>query len=328
MCNVINTHLLIFAMIYKNVMRKLLYFFSVCFLLTNCNDGDIITVDIDFEDTFNYCGELVFYKTKDDPSESLTLKLDTTIEDLIELDDDNMLVNTSESFELSSSSNSFNYRSYGSNLPSLYFCEAITPNIPIISDSESETGTVIVTTVLTEDDNDDIPTEIEDKNLDDDDDPSTNPTDTDSDGIPDYLDDDDDGDNVPTKSEDHNYSTTTGFTDALDTDDDGIPNYLDTDDDGDGVLTRDEENDTPDQNPTNDIYDNNVGADYLNSQYSEVVTATAFRVHTIKQTFKITTEVNGFSFPNLTQTNLNFGTLTLNSSEPCPCERTLTPEFN
>lgn len=313
-------------------MRKLLLFLSVCFLLTNCNDGDIITVDIDFEDTFEYCEVeevIVFYKTKDDPSESLTLQLNITIDDLIELGIDNMLVSTEETFALSSSSNAFNYRSYNSTLPSSYFCEAITPNISIMSDSESETGTVTVKTILTEDDNDGIPAEIEDENLDEDDDPSTNPTDTDGDGIPDYLDDDDDGDNVPTSKENPNYSTSTGFDSAQDTDEDGTPDYLDTDDDGDGVLTRDEENESVDENPTNDITDNSIGADYKNDQVSTQVPATAYRVHSIKQTFTITAEVEDFELTGLiSQDYYDFGTLTLDSQDPCPCTRTLTPVFN
>ncbi len=309
-------------------MRKLLYFLSVCFLLTSCNDGDIITVDIDFDDddTFEYCGELVFYKTKSDPSESLSLQLNATIEDFIELDNDNMLVNAQETFSVDGSSNTFFYRTYSATLPSSYFCEEITPNITITNNSESTTGEVTVTTVLTEDDDDGIPAEIEDENLDGDDDPSTNPTDYDGDGIPDYLDDDDDGDNVPTTTENPNYSTTTGLADAQDTDDDGIPDYLDTDDDDDGVLTRDEENETVDQNPTNDITDNSDegGVDYLNDQVSETVTATAYRVHTIEQTFTLTVGITNFELPPLTQSEYDFGTLSPKPSN----SRTLTPEFN
>lgn len=305
-------------------MRKLFYFLSVCFLLTGCNDGDIITVDIDFEDTFDYCGELVFYKTKSDPSESLSLQLNATIEDFIELNNDNMLVNPSESFTINGSSNTFFYRTYNTTLPSSYFCQEITPNITITNNSESTTGTVTVTTILTEDDNDGIPAEIEDDNLDEDDDPSTNPKDTDGDGIPDYLDDDDDGDNVPTATENPNYSISSGFADAQDTDGDTTPDYLDTDDDGDGVLTRDEENESVDQNPTNDITDNIIGADYLNDQISETVIATAYRAHTIKQTFTITVDITDFNLPPLTQDDYEFGTLS-----PAPSQtRTITPEFN
>ncbi len=305
-------------------MRNLFSILIVCFLFTNCNDGDIITVEIDFEDTFSYCedsSELVFYKTENDPSESLSIKLNDTIGSLIELDDDNLLVNSFATFELSSSANSFHYRTYNEMLPTPYFCEAVTPDITITNNSESTTGTVTVETVLTEDDNDGIPAELEDingnGNLEDDD--------TDEDGIPNYLDDDDDGDNVETLKENPNYSASNGLTEAQDFDGDGRPDYLDTDDDGDGVLTRDEENElTQDQNPTNDITDHDIDADYLNDQVSETLSATAFREHTIEQIFTITVVVSGFSFPNLNQDEVDFGTL-----DPAPTsERTLTPDFN
>jgi len=205
-------------------------------------------------------------------------------------------------------------------LPTSYFCEAITPNVNIITDSESTSGTVTVSTVLTEDDQDGIPAELEDINgngdLEDDD--------SDNDGLPNYLDDDDDGDNVKTSAEKPNYSASNGLTEAQDFDLDGVPDYLDTDDDGDGVLTRNEENETQDQNPTNDITDNTIGPDYLNDQISTEIPATAYRIHTIKQTFTVSAEVLGFSFPNLNQDVLDFGTLS-----PSPTsQRTLTPDFN
>lgn len=328
MSNVLNTYLLIFVSTYKNTMRKLLFIFCIPALLINCNDGDIITIDLDFDDTFEFCEvndeSVLFYKTRSDPSESLSIKLGTSIEDLIELDDDNQLVSSEESFTINGSTNTFYYRTYSETLPTSYFCEAITPNVNIISNSESASGRVTVTTLLTEDDNDTIPAELEDLNengdLEDDD--------SDNDGIPNYLDDDDDGDNVPTRSENPNYSASSGLTEAQDFDLDGTPDYLDTDDDGDDVLTRDEENDTQDQDPTNDITDNTIGPDYLNDQVSTTVTATALREHTIKQTYTITAFVSDFSFPNLNQDALDFGTLTIDSQEPCPCERTITPDIN
>ena len=58
-------------------MRKL--FFILLSLLVvgfySCDDGDVITVELDFDETFQACGEsdLVFYKTKEDPSESLSI---------------------------------------------------------------------------------------------------------------------------------------------------------------------------------------------------------------------------------------------------------------
>ena len=302
-------------------MRNLISILIVCFLFTNCNDGDIITVDLDFEDTFSYCGELVLYKTKADPAESLSLKLTspfTTIDDLIDVDPDGTLQTP---FTINGSSNVFNYRSYNTS-PNDVFCNDIPVNVIITNDSQSDSGSVIINTLLTEDDNDGIPAELEDLNengdLEDDD--------TDGDGIPNYLDDDDDGDNVKTASENTNYSASNGLTEAQNTDSaiDDIPDYLDSDDDGDGILTRNEENETQDPNPTNDITDNTIGPDYLNDQITSEILATAYRLHTIKQTFTITAVVSGFSFPNLNQDEVDFGTL-----DPAPTsERTLTPDFN
>ncbi len=326
MCNVINTHLLIFAMIYKNAMRKLIYILSFCFLLTNCNDGDIITFELGFEDVeeFSECGELVFYKIKEDPFESLSLKLTSpidNIEDLLEVNDNDSLVT---SYSIDGSSNTFNYRSYGeehsSTLAEELFCEDVPPSVTITNDSESEDGDVEVTTVLTEDDNDGIPAELEDLNnngdLEDDD--------TDQDGLPNYLDDDDDGDNVPTESENPNYSVENGLNEAQDYDDDGTPDYLDTDDDDDGVLTIDEEYDSQDQDPRNDIYDNTVDADYLNPDVNFAVPATAYRQHSILQTYTITVVVTDFELPPLTQSYFDFGTLSPSETQ----NRYVTPDFN
>ena len=303
-------------------MKKYLVLFFLVLIVSNCNDGDIITFELDFEDTFNYCTEfddLVFYKTKSDPGESLSLQLSspsTTIEDLLEVDSDGTLTTN---FSLNGSTNVFNYRTYGSD-PSNVFCNLIPTNIDIISDSQSDDGSVEITTIMTEDDNDDIPAELEDLNgngnLDDDD--------TDGDGLPNYLDEDDDGDNVKTSSENPNYSATNGLTEAQDSDLDGIPDYLDDDDDNDGVLTIDEESDTQDQNPLNDVTDNSFGADYLNDQVSTVVPATAYREHTINQTYEITVTVSDFNFEVLQQDVLDFGTL---SGAPST-SRTVTPEFN
>ena len=48
-------------------MRKLFFvFLCLCLMpVQSCDDGDIITVELDFEDTFESCGEanLVLFKT-------------------------------------------------------------------------------------------------------------------------------------------------------------------------------------------------------------------------------------------------------------------------
>lgn len=311
-------------------MRKSLYIFFLGLLVTACNDGDIITVNFDFEDELQHCGELVFYKSKDEPAESLSLKVTGyTFEEIIETNTVTAnpllvtLVNPSIPEIFINTSNTFNYRTYSS-LPTSPFCNDVPPaDLNITRDSAATSGSAFITTTLTEDDNDGIPAEDEDDNLDGDDDPATNPTDTDGDGLPNYLDADDDGDNVLTKNEDDNDDEDNNpFTNPRDTDGDGIPDHLDTDDDNDGVLTRNEENISQDQNPTNDVTTIGAGADFLNPLVSTNVPATAYRAHVIKQVFEVRIDLNNVQLPNITQQILYFGTETVNT------DRTVTPNFN
>ena len=232
-------------------MRKLLFLFSLLFVLSSCDDGDIITVELDFDDTFTTCGELVFYKVKDDPSESLSLQItspSTTLEDLLEIDDDGELLSTVETFTINGTSNQFHYRTYNQT-PTDFFCNDVQPSeIIITNDDESTSGTATVMMALTEDDNDGIAAALEDLNGNGD----LTDDDTDGDGLPNYIDEDDDGDNVLTRLElddDDLDGDDNPLTNPLDTDADGTPDYLDTDDDNDGVNTIDEENDTQDEKP-------------------------------------------------------------------------------
>lgn len=308
-------------------MRTLLSVLALSFLFYSCDDGEIITTELTFGNTFEACGNLVFYKTKTDPAESLSLLVKNPVLSLsdfyvttprtdnpylVDLVDEQLVVNIT-------GNNSLNYRSYAS-IPENLFCNDIPPaNIEVTQDLTSG-GKAIFTIDLIEDDNDGIPAEFEDINgngdLEDDD--------TDGDSIPNYLDADDDGDNVLTINEGPNYTVADGLSLALDTDGDGTPDYLDNDDDGDGTLTRDEENATQDQNPTNDISNNTVGPDYLNPLVSSSVPATAYRVHSIKQKFVVTLNLENLTFEVVTQQFLNFGTLNDPSTNKT---RTLTPTF-
>jgi hypothetical protein len=298
-------------------MRKIFFvLISLGFsLLFSCDDGDILTVEFDFDETFQACGDLVFYKTKSDPSESLSFEVnDVDFEDLF-------AVTAGESAEITSNSNTFNYRTYSNTtLPSGLFCNDIpSSEINITQDFESTNDPATFTTSLTEDDNDGIPAEFEDINgngdLEDDD--------TDGDGIPNYLDEDDDGDNVFTKTENPDYTETDGISNAQDTDGDTIPDYLDTDDDDDGVLTRDEESVDQDQNPTNDIRDPNIGPDYLNKDVALTEAAIAYREHTIIQTYTISLIIEGVDLEIISQ-DFDFGNL---EDSDLSTSRKLTPVF-
>jgi hypothetical protein len=286
-------------------MRKLLYILSLGFLCLTCNDGDIIVFELDFDNTFKTCGDIVFYKTKADPAESLSIQIsDLTFEQILAVGSENTLTINKT---INGTSNRFTYRTYKSlTSESELFCNDVpSSNLDILTSDESTSGNVTITTILTEDDNDGIPAQLEDVNGNGD----LNDDDTDSDGVPNYLDQDDDGDNIYTTAENPNYTATNGLSNALDTDGDGIPDYLDMDDDGDGVKTRDEENVSQDKNPLNDILDPNVGPDYLNPAIKNTVPATGYRFHTIKQTFEISILVENIAFPTLSQTKLDFGFL-------------------
>ena len=328
---------LIFASNSMTIMRLFLIVFISCLVMTSCDDGDIITIDLEFDDTFEACGDLVFYNIKSDPAQSLSVQITSpslTLDDVTAVTiTDNIAVLDNPTLErtINGTGNTFNYRSYNTT-PDNFFCEDVPPsNIVITDDQESTTGTAIFTTTLIEDDNDGIPAEDEDLNgngnLTDDD--------TDGDGIPNYCEADDVGDNVLTIKEDEDLDDDGNpFTNPLNTDSDStinpdtIPNYLDNDDDGDGVLTRDEENDLVDQDPTNDRtdIDNPNLPDYLNPIIDSTVPANAYRVHQISQTFSIALVINGIQLPTLTQDIFEFGTL--DDTDTTMSLRTVTPDFN
>lgn len=325
--------------------KTLLFFFLSCFLFT-CDDGDVIVVEFDFDDTFEVCKNLIFYNTKDNPAEAFSLLLTddpdyNTIEDILafELSSDGVyatVVTPEKEFFFNGDTNRFNYRTFNT-ISGDYFCSDIPPaDIVLLSDDESTSGSATITTILIEDDGDGIPAWFEDEDLDGDQDPTTNPTDRDGDGIPDYLDDDDDGDNVRTVAENPNFDEATGgLVEPQDSDSDGIPDYLDDDDDGDGVLTRNEENNTQDQNPLNDrtgediddgVADGAIPLDYLNPNVNTPIPATAYREHTIYQEFIVSVVLNNLvlSSVNFENTPLDFGIL---DNTETSSSRTLTPAF-
>lgn len=298
-------------------MRKLFYLFVLInlTLIYSCDDGDITTVELEFDETFEFCGNtnVVFYKTLEAPLQSLSILIENlTLQELLEVGDDN-------TYKIETTG-ILNYRSYSNeSLPDDLFCSDIpTSEIVITSDYEDSEVTAYIYTILTEDDNDGVSAEIEGY---------TN--DEDGDGIPDYIDIDDDGDNILTEDENPDPNGDGDVSDAQDTDDDGIPDYLDTDDDGDGVLTRDEENDSQDQRPNNDITDSEIGADYLNPAIANTVDATAYRQHSIEQTYQVSLTINDIDLSFLEEETLDFGILSDDSlGSTLSGTRIETPDFN
>lgn len=306
-------------------MRILFALFIVFIFASSCDDGDIITVEFEFDDTFLACGELVFYQIKDNPYESLSVKLtnpSTTLEDLIAVDTDGNLISTEEQFTINGSTNQFNYRSYNAD-PNNLFCNDVPPsNVQITKDLSSINGDVLIEIGLIEDDNDGILAELEDLNNNGD----LTDDDSDGDGLPNYIDADDDGDNVLTSAEidtDNLDGDDNPLTNPKDTDGDGVPNHLDPDDDGDNVNTIDEENITQDENPANDFTDPTI-ADYLNPAVNSSVPAAAYRPHTIQQNFSVSLTIQDVSFPTINQDFFDFGSL---QDSRLTSTRLITPDF-
>lgn len=300
-------------------MRKLFFLLIVCTIpLYSCDDGDVITLELDFEDTYSICegiSNAVLYKTKEDPSESLRILISgLTLEDLL-------AVAENDSLEIIKSSTLY-YRTYSNkSLPSDLFCNDIQPaNVKITKHEESDV-TATFSTILIEDDNDGIPAKLEDR----DGDGNYKNDDTDGDGLADYIDEDDDGDNVPTADENPDPNGDGNLDDAQDTDGDGIPDYLDKDDDGDGVLTRDEENETQDHNPQNDETFIDTKPDYLNELVKDYkFPATVFRSHTYTQTYVVSLKLAGISLDFLSMEELDFGAL---ENSAVSNIKTFTPDF-
>lgn len=289
-------------------MRKLLYLLSLLFVITACNDGDIIDVELEFDEELTLCNlsatEFLLYKTKVDPFESLSLVFPRNATNNLIFDPEESPYE--EELTINNSTVVFNYRTYDGD-PENVFCELIPdPNTNITNDYFPTSGFVRTITTFYDDDEDGIPTEVEDLNLDGDNNPATDPTDSDGDGIPDYLDADDDNDNVLTINEGHNYSEENGLLDAQNTDGEGFPDYLDPDDDGDGVLTRIEDA-NGDGNPRNDFaLDSNV-ARYLDADAIDVFPGAALTPNTYKRFFRVEFKLYNINIDVLSTDELDLG---------------------
>lgn len=267
----------LFLLKIKLNMRCLYIIFCFVFL-TSCDDGDILTVELDFEGPLVLCDNdtesYLVYDTKEDPSESLSLIFRKSDEnELLFLEP--TVLDTPAELTIDGFNVRFIYRTYNRAIASNELCNIISPaGLNIVEDYEATVGTVEVTVTIEDDDGDGIPSEDEGRDPNGDGDFSdalnSDASGPNPDDIPDYLDEDDDNDNVKTVDELDNANTdgdNDPTTNPLDTDGDGIADYLDNDDDGDGVLTI-EEDTNQDLNPRNDRAnnaDNQLVAHYLNT---------------------------------------------------------------
>ena len=109
-------------------MRQLFFvFLSVSLILTSCSDGDIINIELEFDQVLSLCGDedsdnYVIYDIKTDPDESLILLFPVSATN-------NLIFNPAvtphpSSLTINESSIRFNYRTYDGD-PSGLICEEI-----------------------------------------------------------------------------------------------------------------------------------------------------------------------------------------------------------
>ena len=267
-----------------------------CFVFVSCNDGDVISVELDFDKTLTLCGDetssnYILYDTKTTPFESLTLLFPNNVQA-------DSIFNTgisgkTETLLINGNSVRFNYRTYSAD-PNTYICQDIPDaSVSVTNNYEASSGNVIFTTTFEDDDNDGVPNALEFDG------------DTDGDTIPDYKDYDDDGDNVPTINEKPDPNGDGDLSDMQDTDGDLIPDYLDMDDDNDGTLTKFE-----DENNNGNLFDDlGTGAtvarfldDTLDDEYESAVKPNKF-----SRTFKINVSLENIDISILSTDSLFLG---------------------
>ena len=303
----------------QSIMRRLFILF--CFLgLTTCDDGDILTVDLEFDKVLDYCDNniesFLIYDLREDPNESLSLIIPRGSNEEVPYTSPTP-TDMPEQLTIDGTNVRFIYRTYNRAVGSNELCLSIPPgDLNIVEDYEATAGNVFVTVTIDDDDGDGIPSDLEGRGEMDENGDYPNALDSDGDGIPDYQDEDDDNDNVETRFEiddndlDGDDDPTTN---PLDTDGDNTPDYLDIDDDGDGVNTIAEDEDG-NMNPMNDQNTNNEGmliAHYLNplesiDYGSPGVTTNNRYTRTITASFLVTS----FNLEILSATELDLGTLT------------------
>lgn len=289
-------------------MKPSLYLIIILLLLTACDDGDIITVDLEFDKELEYCNSSVdsflIFDLREDPNESLSVIIPRSTNQEFPFTEATP-TDTPELFVIGGS-NRFIYRTYNRAVATGELCDVVPPgSLNIVEDYEADQGNIAVTVTIEDDDNDGIASEDEGRGEPDENGNYPNAEDTDLDGIPDYLDEDDDNDNVNTENEIGDGET------PQDTDGDGSPDYLDTDDDGDGIPTINEDEDQ-DFNPINDISVNDGVsiAHYLNILETTDYGSPGFRddneyTRTVSASFFIT----DFNLEILSATELDFGVL-------------------
>ena len=300
------------------MMRRFYIIFALLFLFT-CDDGDIITIDLEFDEQLDLCtnntDSFLIYDLREDPNESLSLIIPRTSDQDFPFTEATPTDMPTE-FSINASTNRFIYRTYNRAVGDTELCDPVPPaDLTIVEDYEANAGTAFATVTIDDDDGDGIPSDLEGRDPNGDGDFS-DAVNFDGDEFPDYLDEDDDNDNVLTINEidmtnaDEDDDPTTN---PLDTDSDGIPDYLDTDDDGDMIPTIREDEDQ-DLNPRDDLNadaEGNIIAHYLNTlENTDYGDPGLIGGNTYTRTVTVSFFITDFNLDILAATELDFGTLT------------------
>jgi hypothetical protein len=278
-------------------MRSLFLLLSLAVMTLSCNDGDIITIDLDFDQNLELCdsytSSYLLFDQRDDPYESLSLIFPKTSQFQSILNPVEPL--ESGTFNINGSNVRFNYRTYSSD-PSSYLCQEIPDaSVVVTNDIEAPTGIVNYTSTYVDDDDDGVPNALEFDG------------DTDGDGIMNFMDSDDDGDNVPTANEKPDPDNNGDISDAQDTDGDNLPDYLDNDDDGDGTLTQ-HEDENNDGNLFNDFGPGAIVSRFLDDSVNQFFETTFSYTNSFKRTYSITFEIQDIDLEFIATDGLLFGT--------------------
>ena len=274
-------------------MRIFLALIFSCFVLFSCNDGDVISVELDFDKSLTLCGDettsnYILYDTKTTPFESLMLLYPNNSQAEAIFNTENS--GTIQTLTINGNSVKFNYRTYTAD-PNTYICQDIPDaNVSVTDNYEASSGNAVFTTTFEDDDNDGVPNTLEFNG------------DSDNDGIENYKDSDDDGDNVPTINEKPDPNGDGDLADMQDTDGDLIPDYLDNDDDGDGTLTKLE-----DENNNGNLFDD-LATGAAIARFLDDTVMTSF-----ESTFVRTNEFSRKFTVNVTLENIDISILSTDS---------------
>ena len=274
-------------------MRIFLVLIFSCFVLFSCNDGDVISVELDFDKSLTLCGDettsnYILYDTKTTPFESLMLLYPNNSQAEAIFNTENS--GTIQTLTINGNSVKFNYRTYTAD-PNTYICQDIPDaSVSVTDNYEASSGNAVFTTTFEDDDNDGVPNTLEFNG------------DSDNDGIENYKDSDDDGDNVPTINEKPDPNGDGDLADMQDTDGDLIPDYLDNDDDGDGTLTKLE-----DENNNGNLFDD-LATGAAIARFLDDTVMTSF-----ESTFVRTNEFSRKFTVNVTLENIDISILSTDS---------------